>query len=111
MDLAERRDMNRGFGDGMSRAFELALTPMVVGGVGFLLDRWLGLVPLLTIVFSLWGLGVATYMTWLRYDREMQAHESQRRDAAAHRPGRPMRWARTGGAGAGDPDELRSAGA
>ena len=38
MELHERRDMYNGFGDGLARAFELAVTPVVFGGIGFGLD-------------------------------------------------------------------------
>ena len=55
MELHERRDMYNGFGDGLARAFELAVTPVIFGGIGFGLDRWLGLAPLLTLVLFLFG--------------------------------------------------------
>lgn len=83
MDLHERRELNNGFGDGLSRAFELVLTPMVVGGLGLLLDRWLGTVPLFTVVFAFWGLGVTTYMAWVRYDNDMRRYEGERAEGQA----------------------------
>lgn len=86
MELPDRRDMYNGFADSLSRAVELAVTPLVFAGLGFLLDRWLGLVPLLTMVFFLWALAVTTYMAWSRYDTEMRRHEEQR---AARRAGAP----------------------
>ncbi|HUF32850.1 MAG TPA: AtpZ/AtpI family protein [Acidimicrobiales bacterium] len=102
--------MSRGFGDGLSRGFELTITPMLVGVIGFLLDRWLGLVPVLTIVFSLWGLGVSMYMTWFRYDQEMKVHEARRLEAGDRRSPGPARWARTDDT-VGSSSDLRSAGA
>lgn len=68
--------MTKGFEDGLGRAFELALTPMVLAFLGHLLDRWLGLVPLLTIVFLVWGVGGAGYLAWVRYQQESAAEEA-----------------------------------
>jgi len=73
--LAERRAVYNGFGDGLARAFELALTPAIFGGIGFLLDRWLGLAPLLTILLFLFGVVGTSYMAWVRYDAEMREQE------------------------------------
>ena len=76
MELHERRDMYNGFGDGLARAFELALTPALFGGLGYLLDGWLGLAPLLTIVLFLFGVAGTSYMAWFRYDAEMRRIEA-----------------------------------
>ena len=47
----ELRDTYNGFGESLSRAFELAVTPAVFGVAGYALDRWLGILPVLTIIF------------------------------------------------------------
>jgi hypothetical protein len=49
VELQERREVESGFGDGLAKAFELVLTPAIFGLLGFGLDRWLGLTPLLTV--------------------------------------------------------------
>lgn len=76
MDLRERQDLNNGFGNAMSRAFELAATPAVFAGIGWLVDRWIGTLPLFTLVLLFFGIAGTGYMTWFRYDREMRAHEA-----------------------------------
>ena len=76
MDLRERRELNNGFGDAMSRAFELAATPAIFAGLGWLLDRWLGTQPLFLIVLFFFAVAGVSYMTWRRYEDEMQAHEA-----------------------------------
>jgi F0F1-type ATP synthase assembly protein I len=76
VDLRERREMTKGFEDGLGRAFELALTPMIMALLGHLLDRWLGLVPLFTIVFLVWGVGGAGYLAWVRYQQESAVEEA-----------------------------------
>lgn len=65
-----------GAGEGMSRAFELALTPAVIGFLGYLLDRWLGMVPVFTIVFFLVAMVGLVARLWYAYDAEMRRHES-----------------------------------
>jgi Flp pilus assembly protein TadB len=62
--------------DGFTTAVELALTPAVFGVVGFLLDSWLGIVPVLTIVLSMWAFVVVAWMTWRRYDAKMERLEA-----------------------------------
>jgi len=65
-----------GAGEGMARAFELALTPAIIGGFGYLLDRWLGLLPVLTIVFFLVAMVGLVARLWYAYDAEMTQHEN-----------------------------------
>jgi ATP synthase protein I len=77
VDLRERRELNNGFGDALSRAFELAATPAIFGGLGWLVDRWLGTSPLFLIVFFFFAVAGVGYMTWFRYESEMQEHESE----------------------------------
>jgi len=75
VEVQERRSVQNGFGDGLAKAFELVLTPAIFGFLGFGLDRWLGLTPLLTVLFTVWALGAVCYMTWFRYDAEMRRVE------------------------------------
>lgn len=86
MDTGYKRDLYNGFGNGLSRAFELAVTPAVFGGMGYALDRRLDLVPVLTIVFLLVALAGMFVRMWYGYDAEMKAHEA--RGAWAPKAGR-----------------------
>jgi hypothetical protein len=52
-----------------------------------LVDGWLGLAPLFTIVLFLFGVAGTSYMTWFRYEAEMRRVEA----------GKP--WARKRAAG------------
>lgn len=71
-----KSELYNGAGEGMARAFELALTPAIIGGFGYLLDRWLGLLPVLTIVFFLVAMVGLVARLWYAYDAEMKLHES-----------------------------------
>ena len=75
--LAERRELYNGFGNALSLGIEFALGPVIFGGLGWALDRWLGLFPVLTVVLSIVGV-VATFVRmWFRYDAEMKVKEAQ----------------------------------
>ena len=56
MDLRAVRDVNNGFGDGLAAAFEMVVTPLIFGFLGYLVDRWLGT----HLVFAL-GFGLFTF--------------------------------------------------
>lgn len=74
--VAPQSDLYNGAGEGMSRAFELAITPALIGGAGYMLDRWLGLVPVFTIVFFLAAMAGLIARMWFGYDARMKAHEA-----------------------------------
>jgi hypothetical protein len=78
VERSDRRQIYNGFSEALARAFELALTPAVFAGFGYLLDRWLDLVPVLTIVFFAVGVVGVFVKLWLGYDAEMRAQEAQR---------------------------------
>ena len=75
--LVERQELNNGAGAAQSKAFELALTPAIMGFVGYWIDRWLGTSPaflvglvIITVAYLMWKFFVA-------YDAEMRAHEAK----------------------------------
>lgn len=74
----ERRDRYEGLGDGLSRAFELTIASVVLGGIGLAVDRWLGTVPLFTIAFTVLALVGVGISLWYSYDARMRTEESQR---------------------------------
>ena len=80
--LNDKRAMNQGFGDGMSRAFELVATPLLFGLLGFLVDRVAGTTPAFVIALGAFG-AVGTFVrAWYGYDAEMRTHESSARWAS-----------------------------
>ena len=74
-DLRARQDLNRGFSDALGRGVDLALTPVVFGALGWLLDRWLGTSPLLAVIFGVVGVVGTFVKIKLGYDKEMAGHE------------------------------------
>ncbi|MFN0285081.1 MAG: AtpZ/AtpI family protein [Kineosporiaceae bacterium] len=41
--------------------------PLVYGGLGWLVDRWLGTEPAFVLVGILGGMALALYVVWVRY--------------------------------------------
>ena len=76
--LAHKRALAQGSDDAFTSAMELALTPALAGFLGYLLDQGLGLLPLFTVVFSLWAFAVVSWRVWQRYDRRMRRLEEER---------------------------------
>lgn len=77
MDTLERKQLYSGFGDGLSRAFELAATPAIVAGLGWLLDSAVGTTPLFTLLFFAWGVIGMGVRTWYAYDQQMKVEEGR----------------------------------
>jgi len=75
-DLKGRRELYQGFTDTFIKGLEFALTLAIFAGMGYGLDRLLGIVPVLTIVFFFIGVvGLAT-KTYYAYETQMQAHDA-----------------------------------
>jgi hypothetical protein len=77
VDLRQRQELNRGFGDGLARAFELAVTPVVFGFIGFGIDRLLGIQPVFTSALAVLAVIGMFIRLWYGYDLEMRRHESE----------------------------------
>lgn len=77
VDLRDRRELYNGFGDGLSRAFEFAVTPAVFGAMGYAVDRAVGVTPVFTIALLLFAVVGMFVKLWFAYDAEMRRHESR----------------------------------
>lgn len=71
----ERGELYRNFGDGFTRAFELAVTPVIFGAAGYWIDGRLGIRPVLTIVFTLLAIVGLLLRTWYGYVYRMEKLE------------------------------------
>lgn len=81
-DLRTRQDLNRGFSEAFGRGIDLALTPVVFGAIGWLIDRVAGTSPVFTILVATIGVVGTVVKMKLGYDRDMAAFD----DTAATRP-------------------------
>ena len=86
-DVRERSrgEVNRGLDDGLSKAFELALTPAICGVLGWLVDQRLEVTPLFTLVAFFLGVIGTSVSLWYRYDATMKAQEAEAAEARAAR--------------------------
>lgn len=89
--LAERRDLNSGFGDSLARAFEIVFTPFVFGVFGWWIDGRTGTRPLfalglgiLVMLVTLWKLSRG-YMTRMDAETTKVLQGEEGRDE-------PKRW-------------------
>jgi hypothetical protein len=80
LDLTARRETNKGLGDGLALAFEIAVTPTIFGIIGYMLDRWLGIVPVLTITLGLVAMIGMFVRMWYGYDLQMREQEARLAD-------------------------------
>lgn len=74
MDASQRRDLNQQL-NRSSGSFELVLSPLLLALAGYALDRWLGIVPVLTVAFAVVGLAGAVVKLYYGYRHEMDQHE------------------------------------
>ena len=89
-DLSAKRELNRGAGNAMSMAFELAVTPALFAFIGWRLDVWLGTTPLLLLVLFVFTIGYEIWKLLTRYDAMMREHEARMPGSARRRnPGGP----------------------
>lgn len=64
--------------DNISQGMEAAGALAVFFVVGWLLDRWLGTVPLFMIVLTLVAAVGITVKLWAQYELKMREHEAER---------------------------------
>ncbi len=76
MDLRDRQATYNGFGNALSQAVEIVVTPLVFALVGYVIDRLAGTRPLFTLglaVFALIGVVIRMYYGY----REAMAREEE----------------------------------
>lgn len=94
-DLRVKQDLNRGFSDALGRGVDLALTPVVFGLIGWLIDRVAGTSPVFTIIVATLGVLGTGLKIKLGYDKQMTAYDgdstTRRREVEPSRPARGAR--------------------
>lgn len=68
--------MYQGYGDGLARAFEFALTPAIFCGIGYAIDRWLGTMPVFSIILFLVSVTGMFAKTWYAYEARMREEDA-----------------------------------
>ena len=88
-DLKGRQELYNGFGNSLSRAIELVMTPTLFGLLGLLLDHIFGITPVLTIVLVLFAISGLAVRMYYGYNEEMRVHEANAPWARSRREVRP----------------------
>jgi F0F1-type ATP synthase assembly protein I len=85
VDLRDRQATYNGFGNALSLAVEMVVTPFLFGLIGFFIDGRAGTRPLFTIVFAAFaivGMAVRTYYGY----RDAMAREEEGKPWTRSRP-------------------------
>ncbi len=85
MDPAKKAELHQGMQEGIARGhggFDIALTPMLCGLLGFWIDSQFGWVPVLTVAFTVLGFIGVVVKTYYVYQYRMNL-ELERRAAKA----------------------------
>ena len=75
-DLQSKRELNSGFATATSRGLEFAASVALFGGVGWLIDRWLGSAPIALIVLGVLAFVGNFARTWYAYEATMTKLEA-----------------------------------
>ena len=75
MDVSERRELTHQV-HRSTGAYELVLSPLILGLIGYGLDRVFGTTPILTVIFVIAGLVGASTKIYFTYKHEMEEHEA-----------------------------------
>ena len=76
-DLSAKRELNNGFGNALTTAVELAVTPALMALVGWQIDRWLGTAPLVFLVLFVFTFGYVAWREHARYTAKMDSQQHE----------------------------------
>ena len=76
-DLSAKRELNNGFGNALSTAVELAVTPAVMALIGWQIDRWLGTTPVFFLFLFLFTVSYVSWKQYKGYNTTMQRQERE----------------------------------
>jgi F0F1-type ATP synthase assembly protein I len=76
-DLSAKRELNNGFGNSLSTAVELVVSPLLFAVIGWRIDAWLGTSPVFTGLLFGFTLGYIVWKQLTTYSAKMdhQQHE------------------------------------
>jgi F0F1-type ATP synthase assembly protein I len=76
-DLSAKRELNNGFGNALTTAVELAVTPALMALLGWQVDRWLGTSPLVLVALFTFTFLYVAWREYTRYQQRMAEQEQQ----------------------------------
>ena len=81
--MARGSGVGSGIDDGLAKAVEIVVTPVVFAAAGFGLDRWWGTSPWLALSLGMTAFIAKLLVEWYRYAERMEVHEQE---MASNRP-------------------------
>lgn len=78
-----KREQQRTIGDTLGQGVDIVGTVLVFFGIGWLLDRWLGTMPLFMVLLTVVAAVGKVVLMLVRYNQVMEEHEQR------FRAGRP----------------------
>ena len=76
---SDRRKTGAASDDGFSAAFEMIVTPVIFGLLGFFIDSRVGTYPVFTLILAFVVLSYEVWRVWTRYSDDMDAELEARR--------------------------------
>jgi F0F1-type ATP synthase assembly protein I len=76
-DLSAKRELNNGFGNALSSAVELAVTPALMALIGWQIDRWLGTSPFVFLFLFAFTVAYVSWREYTRYQGKMARQEHE----------------------------------
>jgi F0F1-type ATP synthase assembly protein I len=76
-DLSAKRELNNGFGNALSTAVELAVTPALMAILGWQLDSWLGTSPVFLLFLFVFTVLYVSWREYTRYQARMAGQEQE----------------------------------
>lgn len=76
-DLSTKRELTNGFGNALTTAVELAVTPALMALIGWYVDRWLGTSPAFFLFLFVFTLGYVSWREYTQYQARMEQQEQQ----------------------------------
>jgi hypothetical protein len=82
VDAAQPDTINKGMHDAMWRGhggWEMSLTPVLFGAIGWLIDGWIGSRPIVTVIAAVIGLAGSVANQYYQYNYRMEIAGAERR--------------------------------
>jgi F0F1-type ATP synthase assembly protein I len=76
-DLSAKRELNNGFGNALSTAVELAVTPAIFAWIGWRIDEWLGTPHVFLVFLFLFTFGYVVWRQFVFYDAKMTQQQDE----------------------------------
>jgi F0F1-type ATP synthase assembly protein I len=77
VDLSAKRELNNGFGNALSTAVELAVTPAIFAWIGWRIDSWLGTSPIFLVFLFLFTFSYVVWRQFSSYAVTMRRQEQE----------------------------------